>query len=166
MGKTTGAHGLQPSLWEEEYKVRLRGNDLELYVFANGSYKQKTNSVCLSLSLSLYIQQYTTSITKAIALSHIYTYMKFWAIYKYNLNRLTMKHIYTYVLWSGLHRIHPDSLDPVFGSHPEPFQIWFLHPVPLILIRTHPEGPNSQHPLLATWSSSLCIYSHPLVQSP
>ena len=93
--------------------------------------------MCVSLSLSVSLYNFYILALELPSLTLLPSY-----VYSFRI-------IYKYVLGSGLHRIHPNSLDLVFGSHLEPFRIWFLHSThPIWLLRfsskSHLEGLDSQ----------------------
>ena len=87
--------------------MRLRGNDLELYIFANRWLQQKSFlylTHTLSHYLSLYNKNYY-NVTSIVVLPQLYLYIyNFWANYTYSLDRC----IGTYLLICPCFQFTPD----------------------------------------------------------
>ena len=138
-------------LYERKYKDEdLRSNDLDISLRQKAVTTENACNFSLTLSLSLchsffnsYTQCHTTStlsLCNMVTLAHIYTYMTL-GLFTNIVFVCLSQHIYTYVLQSRLLRIHPDSLNPVSGSLPNPvLLIWSCRSTS----ESYPEGPKSQ----------------------
>ena len=131
----------------ERYNQSLRGNELDLCIFAN-RWLQQSIALFLSLSLSMSLSLYnnmtiTTTLQSDCPKSCLYLY-ELRAIYKYSLNRLT-QNIFTDM----------SSLSVLTGSPPISGSLPVLTGSSLFITGSHPERPISQQTLCSQNKAAL-----------